>query len=147
MNGGGPIRAAIVCPGRGSYGRTELGSLSAARAAGPSPRLDAMLAALDERRAARGLEPLLALDTAPRFSARTHLRADNASALILAGAAADLDLVEEAVRTRRIEPVVVCGNSLGWYTALWVAGALDTARAARLVDTMAALQVERGVEG
>jgi acyl transferase domain-containing protein len=151
MSGGpAPLRAAIVCPGRGSYGRAELGSLARALDEGVGharTALGAIVAELDALRAERGLDGVMELDAAERFSARTHLRADHASALILAGAAADLGLVHAAWDAGAIEPVVVCGNSLGFYTALFASGALGVADAARLVDTMAAIQVERGAEG
>ncbi|GIW73390.1 MAG: acyl carrier protein [Planctomycetota bacterium] len=143
------MRAAVVCPGRGSYGRAELGWLGRAEHDG-APAVQAreqVLAALDALRAARGLEPLRALDGAEAFSARLHLRADHASALIFACSATDLGLVRAAAAAGALRPVVVCGNSLGWYTALFAAGALSLPDAARLVDTMAAIQVERGLVG
>ncbi|MEM7244880.1 MAG: hypothetical protein AAF533_06020 [Acidobacteriota bacterium] len=145
-----PLRAALVCPGRGSYLSPELGSLGRAREEGVTEvrtSLDAVVRELDTCRAKRGQPSVMTLDSAERFSPREHLRADHASALILAGSAADLGLVKAAAQAGLIEPVVACGNSLGWYTALHVSGALDAPNAARLVDTMASIQVERGEEG
>ncbi len=148
--GSRPLAAAIICPGRGSYGRAELGTIGRARQEGVAQierRLQEVEAALDRRRTARGLPSVAQLDAAERFRASLHLRADHASALILAGAAADLGWIDRARRVGLIEPVAVAGNSLGFYTALYAAGALDGEAVARLVDTMASIQVERGVVG
>lgn len=131
-------RALVVCPGRGSYGREDLGTL--ARAAARAPEIASpILAALDALRAERGEPPLRAIDGAASFSPRIHLAPEHASDLIFAASAIDFARVRD-----EIDPVVVVGNSLGFYTALHVAGALDLEDAARLVGTMAALQKEAG---
>ncbi|MHC4392000.1 MAG: ACP S-malonyltransferase [Planctomycetota bacterium] len=148
----GPLRVALICPGRGSYGRDELGSLTRAGVSSGDPAAadaarEAALSAIDQQRAARGEGPLIELDQAERFSPSRHLRADHASELILAGAAIDLSLVREAERRGALEVVCVCGNSLGFYLALFASGALSLPETARLIGTMGALQVERGTVG
>ena len=50
-----------------------------------------------------------------------------------------------AIDPARVDVVGVTGNSMGWYTALHVAGALDLAGAARLVETMGAYQADHVV--
>ena len=75
----------------------------------------------DARCAAAGLSTIGQLDAAAKFNRKLHLEAAHASVLTYAIASADY--------TRRRDdatwtPVGVCGNSLGWYTAVHVAGAL-----------------------
>jgi len=131
-------RALLLCPGRGSYTEAELCSL---------PADDPDLARAERLRAAiaaeRGieLEPLLALDRAARFEPARHLRPANVSVLIWLATWLD-------ARAAAAEHELVCvgGNSMGWYTALAVAGALDFDDGLRLVQVMALLQ-EAGAPG
>lgn len=140
------LRAVVVCPGRGSYGREQLGTLARAAASDVASEADALAqarAAFDRWRD----EPLAVFDEAERFSPSSHLRADHASALIFSASYGDWGLLRGLVADDVIEPVAVCGNSLGFYTALAVSGALSVGDAARLVQTMASMQVEQGVVG
>lgn len=121
-----PPRAVVVCPGRGAYTSASLGSL---------PADHPIVRRAEDHRAALGLEPLLALDGAERFDPARHLRPANASPLIFLATLLD---VEEAARDHEL--VGVIGNSLGWYTALTVAGALSFDDGFRLVQQMALLQ-------
>jgi malonyl CoA-acyl carrier protein transacylase len=126
-------RVAVLCPGRGSYTEKSLGSL---------PRDHAWVARAEALRAERGLEPLLALDGASRFESGRHLRPSNVSALIylVTMLQAERALVED-------ELVGVGGNSMGWYTALALAGALSFEDGFRLVQEMSLLQEEAGGGG
>jgi acyl transferase domain-containing protein len=127
-------RVLVVAPGRGSYGPRELGTLArAGDAAAP------VIAAVDAARAARGLGSIGELDARKTFSPEEHLAAENASALIFACSMADAGAFPSGV-----EIAGVIGNSLGFYTALAVSGALSLADAARLVVDMAALQTQHG---
>jgi len=121
-------RAVIVCPGRGAYSAGSLGSLVAEH-----PVVDRA----EELRARYNLEPLLELDRAVKFDPARHLRPSNAAPLILLASLLD---VEIAMADHAVTAVV--GNSLGWYTALAVAGALAFDDAFRLVQEMALLQEE-----
>ncbi len=123
-------RLAIVCPGRGSYTERELRSL---------PEEHPWVARADELRAGYGLPALSDLDRAERFSAALHLRPANAAPLIWLVTRIDVArvLVEADARA-----VCVLGNSMGWYTALAAAGALDFDDGFRLVQEMALLQEE-----
>jgi acyl transferase domain-containing protein len=120
------LRAVLVCPGRGSYTRSSLGSLP-----GEHPLVQRAEAA----RRAFGLEPLLDLDRADAFEPARHLRPANASPLTWLAILLD---AEKASADHRLAGVV--GNSLGWYTALTVAGALPFEDGFRLVQQMALLQ-------
>lgn len=128
------MRVLLVCPGRGSYGRAQLGSLDPARPA---------LGPIEAVRATSGRPALLALDRAASFSPSLHLAGEHASLLTFAATTQDL----EAIDPGKVRVVAVAGNSLGFYTALYAAGALSLADAARLVETMGGYQEENVVGG
>lgn len=128
--------AVIVCPGRGSYNKAELGTL--ARHHGGHPDL----AAFDALRVTEGQEAVTALDGAARFSAAKHTAGGAASPLIYAAS-----YLDALVLADDIEVVAVTGNSMGWYIALAVAGALSAQDGFRLVNTMGTLMEERGAGG
>lgn len=129
--------AVLVCPGRGTYNREELGVLSR-----KFPDA-ALMAGFDARRAAQGQKTLTALDGAARFSNAVHTRGDNASALIYAASLGDwLSLNRKAV-----EIVAVTGNSMGWYTALACAGALSAEAGFDVVNTMGTWMQADGAGG
>jgi malonyl CoA-acyl carrier protein transacylase len=119
-------RAAIVCPGRGSYGDRSLGSL---------PAEHEWVRAAERLRAEHDLPSLLELDRAPRFQPALHLRPANVSPLIYL-----ITMLDAAAARERHEIVAVLGNSLGWYTALGVAGALSFEDGLRLVQEVALCQ-------
>ena len=106
-------RALVLCPGRGSYSRKQLGSLQGR----PSAALDAF----DALRAEWGQPGPRALDAADRFSPRTHIAGEHASILTAGATLADVEQIDRDA----FEIVGVVGNSMGWYTALGVAGALS----------------------
>jgi acyl transferase domain-containing protein len=54
-----------------------------------------------------------------------------------------VSMIDAAARMQEDQCVAVAGNSLGWYTALAVAGALDFDDGFRLVQTMSILQKEQ----
>ncbi|MCA8963790.1 MAG: ACP S-malonyltransferase [Planctomycetes bacterium] len=124
--------AVLFCPGRGAYGKDELGFVG--RTLRPGPVADA-LAASDAARRAADRATLTEVDAADRFRPSYHLDGENAAELIYFGAMAHVEQLRE-----RYEIVAVAGNSLGWYTALPASGALDPTAGWRLVATMARLQ-------
>ena len=128
-------RALVLCPGRGSYGRPQLGSLQG--------RSSAFLDAFDAHRAALGRPTVRELDAAERYSARMHIAGEHASILTAAYALADI----EALDPEEIDIVGICGNSMGWYTALTAAGSLGAADGAALVETMGAFQTGNVIGG
>jgi acyl transferase domain-containing protein len=121
-------RAVLACPGRGSYAAASLGSLKADHP---------WVIRAEQLRAGYGLEPLLDLDRAERFEPARHLQPIHASPLIFLVSMLD---AETAAADYRITSAI--GNSLGWYTALAVVGALPFEDAFRLVQEMAILQQE-----
>jgi acyl transferase domain-containing protein len=129
-------RAVVICPGRGTYNKAELGNLKRLH----SGKKD-LFAAFDAIRTAEGQETLEILDGADRFSLARHTRGDNASALIFAATYADFLSVKD------IEIVAVTGNSMGWYSALACGGALEAVAGFRLVNTMGTLMQEALIGG
>lgn len=127
-------KAVLICPGRGTYTKTELGSL----ARFPDRSL---LASCDARRAALGQETLTALDAATSYSVAKHTRGDNASALIYACTLGD------CMSLQGVEIVAVTGNSMGWYSSLACAGALSPQNGFEVVNTMGTLMQEQLIGG
>lgn len=117
----------VVCPGRGTYGKAELGYLK--RHHGDRREL---IATFDRLRAERGQPTLSELDGADRFSPALHTRGDIASPLIFAASYADFLALDRS----RFDVAAITGNSMGWYTALAVAGAVGLEQGFRIIDAM-----------
>jgi [acyl-carrier-protein] S-malonyltransferase len=128
-------RALVLCPGRGSYGRPQLGSLRDR----PSLAVDTF----DRVRAARGLTTVRGLDSADRYGARLHVAGENASILTAACSLADI----EALDPTKVDVVAICGNSMGWYTALAASGCLSLEDAGVLIETLGSYQAGNVVGG
>lgn len=131
-------KALVICPGRGTYTKTELGYLARHHA-----DKAALLAAFDAERITMGQDSLTALDTAPTYSVARHTRGDNASALIYAATLMDFMALDRS----EIEVVAVTGNSMGWYSALACGGALDPMGGFGVVNIMGTLMQERLIGG
>lgn len=129
--------AVLVCPGRGTYNKDELGYLGRHF---PDP---ALLAAFDAQRRAQGQDTLSELDAADRFSMARHTRGDNASGLIYAATLGDA----MALDRERIEVVAVTGNSMGWYSALACAGAVTASDGFAIANTMGTLMQQALIGG
>lgn len=121
-------RAVVICPGRGTYNRAELGYLS--RYHRPH---QGVLEGFDEVRLKRGKASLESLDSAPVFQSRAHLQAENAAPLIYSCAYFDFLSIDRDA----YDIVAVTGNSMGWYIALACAGALTASQGFELVSGMA----------
>lgn len=134
----GRERIVVVCPGRGTYNRGEIGYLARHHAT----RRDLVARFDDQRRALR--QPTVSeLDTAANWSAAVHQRGDNASALIFACSLADF----MAIDRDRFQIVGVTGNSMGWYTALACGGALTAADGFALANAMGLRMRHEGAGG
>lgn len=129
--------AVVICPGRGTYNKTELGYLGRHH-----PHRAELFEGFEQVRKEGGRGSLMALDGAAAYSAR-HGRGDNASGLIFASSYADF----LAIDREQIEVVAVTGNSMGWYSALTCAGALSPDDGFRVVDTMGALMHDTSIGG
>ncbi len=129
--------AVIICPGRGTYNKPELGYLHRHY----ESRAD-MFQAFDAIRVEAGQETVTALDSAGRFTIGKYSRGDIASPLIYAASLADAQSLANDIRV-----VAVTGNSMGWYIALAAAGALSAENGFRVVNTMGALMQDKLIGG
>jgi malonyl CoA-acyl carrier protein transacylase len=121
------LKALVVCPGRGTYGKAELGYLKRFHA----DKGD-LIGSFDRLRSERGRPTVSELDGADRFSPALHTRGDIASPLIFAASYADFLAIDRS----RFDVAAVTGNSMGWYTALAVAGAVGAEQGFRIIDAM-----------
>ncbi len=129
--------AVVICPGRGTYNKPELGYLHRHHA----DRMQ-MLSRFDAIRAETGQEAVTELDGAERYTVGKYSRGDVASPLIYAAALADAQALDDD-----IEVVAVTGNSMGWYIALAAAGALTPENGFRVVNTMGTLMQQHLIGG
>ncbi|MFC0220075.1 ACP S-malonyltransferase [Pseudochelatococcus lubricantis] len=130
--------AVVICPGRGTYNKGELGYLARHHADKAE-----MLAGFDVERRRKGQEELAALDGAPAYSVARHTRGDNASGLIYAATCFDFLAIDRTA----VDIVAVTGNSMGWYSALACAGALSPQAGFTVVNTMGTLMQEHLIGG
>lgn len=123
-------RAVVVCPGRGTYNKDELGYFHRYHA-------DKMvlLDTVDSYRAQQQQPAISELDKADAYNMRTHTAGENASALIYACAMGDFLSIDQD----EYEIVAVTGNSMGWYIALAVAQALNQTNSIHLINTMGSM--------
>jgi malonyl CoA-acyl carrier protein transacylase len=119
--------ALVICPGRGTYGKAELGYLKRFHA----DKAD-LLATVDRIRADRGQPTVSELDGAERYSPALHTRGDIASPLIFTASYADFLAIDRS----RFDVAAVTGNSMGWYTTLACAGAVDLEHGFSIIDAM-----------
>lgn len=119
--------ALVVCPGRGTYGKAELGYLKRFHAGQGE-----LIQTFDQLRAGRGQPTISELDGAERFSPALHTRGDIASPLIFTASYADFLAIDRS----RFDIAAVTGNSMGWYTTLAVAGAVSAEHGFRIIDAM-----------
>ena len=129
--------AVVICPGRGTYNKTELGYLHRHHAG----RME-MFREFDAIRAETRQDPVTELDGASRFSVGKYSRGDIASPLIYSASLADAQALADD-----IEVVAVTGNSMGWYIALAAAGALSPENGFRVVNTMGTLMQDQLIGG
>jgi malonyl CoA-acyl carrier protein transacylase len=130
-------RVVVICPGRGTYNKEELGYFQ--RLHGDKTEIVSLI---DDYRVSQGQLKVSELDEMPNYSMRVHTAGENASALIYACALADY----QAINQDEFDVVAVTGNSMGWYIALAVAGALPPEQAIELINTMGSMMT-KGVIG
>ncbi len=130
--------AIVVCPGRGSYNKSELGYLYRNHADKPE-----LIQSIDGYRQQNQQPTITDLDQAKVFDPRTHTRGDNASSLIYACAYADYLSIDP----KRFDIVGITGNSMGWYLALACANSLNPGNALELINTMGNLMHAQAMGG
>ncbi len=120
--------ALVVAPGRGTYGKGELGSIGRLHGA----RFGELIANFDAQRRTRGQPTVSELDGADRFSVATNMRGDVAAPLIYTATILDfLSIDREA-----FDIVAALGNSMGWYSALACGGAVSVEDGFRISNAM-----------
>ncbi len=128
--------AVVICPGRGTYNKAELGYLARHHAR------RAELRDFDAHREQQGQQAVTTLDGAPRFSSARHTTGEAASPLIYAASYLDATAIAE-----QFEVVAVTGNSMGWYTALAVSGAVTPLDGFAVANTMGTLMHQHLIGG
>ncbi len=131
-------RTVVICPGRGSYTKDELGYLKEAR-----PLAGDFLDDLDRRRHEQGDPTITELDSAPQFKVALHTKGEHASPLIYACSYYDFTRLDKSEH----EIVAITGNSMGWYIALALGGSLGWAEAFALIQGMGGMMRDEIIGG
>lgn len=126
-------RSLVICPGRGSYTRAELGSIG--RTLQQFPATQAVLDEVNRALQQQQLASLLELDGAARFSSHLHGKAEHAASLILGAGLIDFQRLD----SKQYDVVAMTGNSMGWYTTLACSGVWQQRTAMTIATSMAAL--------
>ncbi|MEM8984804.1 MAG: ACP S-malonyltransferase [Pseudomonadota bacterium] len=129
--------AVVICPGRGTYNKTELGYLGMHH-----PDKRALFSQFDAFRTEAGQATVTELDSAAKYVTAKYSRGDIASPLIYAASLADAQSIDPD-----IDIVAVTGNSMGWYIALAAAGAVTPMDGFNVVNTMGTLMHEHLIGG
>ncbi|MBL7665848.1 MAG: hypothetical protein JNM93_12000 [Bacteriovoracaceae bacterium] len=130
--------AVVICPGRGTYNKTELGYLHKYH----QNKMD-FFQAIDNYRKVQGQPSILDLDGRKEYSVKEHIPGENSAALIYACSYADyLDINHD-----NIEVVAVAGNSMGWYLASVCAGAMNISNGTHVINTMGSQMKEKIIGG
>lgn len=124
----GKKTALVIAPGRGTYGKGELGSIAGLHGA----RFGDVIAGFDAQRRARSQPTVTELDGADRFSVATHMRGDVAAPLIYTATILDFLSIDRDA----YDVVAVAGNSMGWYSALALGGAVSVEDGFRISNAM-----------
>ena len=130
-------RIVVICPGRGTYTRDTSGYLAAFGASAKN-----QIAYMDDQRKLVGNSTLTKLDSKP-FRAKIHMPGEHASPLIYACSLSDFLSIDQ----KKYEIVAITGNSMGWYSALALSGALTHENAYSLISTMGSMMKEGTIGG
>lgn len=136
-------KALVICPGRGTYNKEELGYLQRFHATAQGSEASAFIARIDAYRQRQGQISVSELDSRASYVMREHTRGDNASPLIHTCAYADFLSIDR----EQFDVVAVTGNSMGWYIALAVAQALKEAPAIEVINTMGGMMQQSLIGG
>jgi acyl transferase domain-containing protein len=120
--------ALVIAPGRGTYGKGELGSIARLHGC----RFAELIANFDAQRRDRGQPTVAELDGAERFSVGTHMRGDVAAPLIYTATILDYLSIDRDA----FDIAATLGNSMGWYSALAIGGAVSVADGFRISNAM-----------
>ncbi len=119
--------AVVICPGRGTYNKTELGYLHQLHSDKKK-----FIDTIDRYRSKQDQPSIWDLDGRSEYSTKEHIPGENSAALIYACSYSDyLDIDQN-----QIEILAVTGNSMGWYLACVCAGALSPDNGTHVINTM-----------
>ena len=130
-------RVLVVCPGRGSYTRETSNYLRDLK-----PDISSHLMKFDQKREAENLTKLSELDK-NNFRSKIHMVGENASPLIYTCSVKDFMLIDK----NKYDVVAICGNSMGWYIALALGGAIAFDKGYDLIQSMGILTQNHGSGG
>ncbi len=138
MNTQSKQTAVVVCPGRGTYNKEELGYFHRFHA----DKLN-ILDPIDELRSRKSRKSVKELDNASRYQMKQHTAGENASALIYACAKGDY----ESIDLSQYDIKAITGNSMGWYIALALSNTLNTQASIELINTMGSMMTSGLIGG
>ncbi len=127
-------RCVVICPGRGSYSKNTMGCLTGIQSE--------KLTISNHYRSEVGRPTVTEMDNSEKFRSSLHIAGENASILTAGISAADFDQI-----SNNWDIVGVCGNSMGWYTALGLGGALEFNQTVHLIETMGQYQKKNIIGG
>ncbi|MBT4790924.1 MAG: ACP S-malonyltransferase [Halobacteriovoraceae bacterium] len=129
--------AVVICPGRGTYSKTELGYLHKFH-----QDKKEVIATIDHFRKQQSQTSVWDIDGREKFNLKEHIPGENSASLIYACSYCDfIDINQD-----EYEIVAITGNSMGWYIACACAGAVDPKNAINIINTMGS-QMKNGLIG
>lgn len=135
-------KALVICPGRGTYNKEELGYFQRFHAVKNS-ETSAFIDRIDAYRESLGQVSVSELDGREKYAMREHTQGDNASPLIHACAYADFLSID----SQQFDVVAMTGNSMGWYIALAATQALKESAAIEVINTMGTMMHQSLIGG
>ena len=130
-------RVVVVCPGRGSYTRDSSGYFN-----NHENKASSYLSLIDNKRIKHGQMGIIQLDSMS-FKSKIHMTGENASSLIYACSLNEF----LSINLNKYEIVAITGNSMGWYSALALAGAITYENGYDLVNTMGSMMKDKIIGG
>ena len=130
-------RVVVVCPGRGSYTRDSSGYFN-----NHDNKASSHLSLIDNKRIKHGQLGIIQLDSMS-FKSKIHMTGENASSLIYACSLNEF----LSINLNKYEIVAITGNSMGWYSALALAGAITYENGYDLVNTMGSMMKDKIIGG
>lgn len=130
-------RIVVVCPGRGSYTKENLGYLSQRK------EIQNDLTLVDSLRSQLNEPTISDLDNAKVFKTSLHTKGEHASPLIYTCSLADYLSIDQ----NKFEVVAITGNSMGWYLALGFSQALSRENSFHLIQTMGSMMKSQLIGG
>ena len=130
-------RVVVVCPGRGSYSRDSSGYFN-----NHDNRISSHLSLIDNKRIKHNQLGVIELDSMS-FKSKIHMTGENASSLIYACSLNEF----LSINLKEYEIVAITGNSMGWYSALALAGAITYENGYDLVNTMGSMMKDKIIGG